>query len=201
MLACPALGTKMPISMRMVVVLPAPLGPRKPNTSPCCTEKSRLRTATKAPYCLPKPSNRITGLLSHRKPRQRCPSPAKRPIAAAERTPRGAQCTCALRTASGSPQGVASTQQDLPLLAKRTRGGCEPPATLQMGPPPPTLIGARLRPDGGMIAKRDRRPRPIGRRLRQLNDRFEVAQWTGRRLAHRRPSLELRWREFGGHVA
>ncbi len=30
----PELGWSSPHSMRMVVVLPAPLGPRKPNTSP-----------------------------------------------------------------------------------------------------------------------------------------------------------------------
>src|SRR5918995_2432038 len=35
--------------MRMVVVLPAPLGPRKPNTSPRRTEKSMPSTATSSP--------------------------------------------------------------------------------------------------------------------------------------------------------
>src|SRR5262245_47222922 len=58
-----------------------------------------------------------------------------------------------------------------------------------------------LRPDGGMIAKRDRWPRPIARRLRQLHDRLEVPQWTGRGFAHDRPAIELRWTELGGHVA
>ena len=32
--------------MRIVVVLPAPLGPRKPKTSPGCTSKSMPSTAT-----------------------------------------------------------------------------------------------------------------------------------------------------------
>src|SRR5918997_6785037 len=35
--------------MRIVVVLPAPLGPRKPNTSPRCTVKSTPSTATSRP--------------------------------------------------------------------------------------------------------------------------------------------------------
>ena len=45
----PALGTRIPIIMRMVVVLPAPFGPRNPNTSPRSTENSRSRTAVKPP--------------------------------------------------------------------------------------------------------------------------------------------------------
>ena len=45
--------------MRMVVVLPAPLGPRKPNTSPRSTESSRSRTAVKAPYDFPRCLNAI----------------------------------------------------------------------------------------------------------------------------------------------
>ncbi len=35
--AVPASGAKSPASMRRVVVLPAPLGPSSPNTSPRCT--------------------------------------------------------------------------------------------------------------------------------------------------------------------
>ena len=35
--------------MRKVVVLPAPLGPSRPNTSPRCTEKEVLFTAVKSP--------------------------------------------------------------------------------------------------------------------------------------------------------
>ena len=37
MLALPAVGVMKPASMRMVVVLPAPFGPRKPSTSPGLT--------------------------------------------------------------------------------------------------------------------------------------------------------------------
>ena len=35
--------------MRMVLVLPAPFGPRKPNASPTCTSKSMALTAVKSP--------------------------------------------------------------------------------------------------------------------------------------------------------
>src|SRR5512145_3170579 len=38
--------------MRMVVVLPAPLGPRKPTISPRLTSNERLSTAVFLPYCL-----------------------------------------------------------------------------------------------------------------------------------------------------
>src|SRR6186713_2826293 len=41
-----------PASMRMVVDLPAPLGPRNPSTSPGSTEKVRSSTATRPSKCL-----------------------------------------------------------------------------------------------------------------------------------------------------
>ena len=41
--SCPASGRARPVSMLMVVVLPAPLGPRKPNSSPSCTSKAQIR--------------------------------------------------------------------------------------------------------------------------------------------------------------
>src|SRR5712692_9884397 len=41
-----------PVRMRMVVVLPAPLGPRKPRTSPGLTEKVRSRTTVLSAYAL-----------------------------------------------------------------------------------------------------------------------------------------------------
>jgi hypothetical protein len=45
MLALPELGVMNPASMRIVVVLPAPLGPRKPSTSPGFTSKLTSSTA------------------------------------------------------------------------------------------------------------------------------------------------------------
>ena len=47
MRAVPALGGMKPASIRMVVDLPAPLGPRKPSTSPRATVKDTSSTAVK----------------------------------------------------------------------------------------------------------------------------------------------------------
>src|ERR1700761_600693 len=47
--ACPALGLVRVQSMLIVVVLPAPLGPRKPKTSPVPTSKPTPLTASKSP--------------------------------------------------------------------------------------------------------------------------------------------------------
>ena len=43
--ACPSLGCKMPVSILMVVDLPAPLGPMKANISPFSSEKLTSETA------------------------------------------------------------------------------------------------------------------------------------------------------------
>src|SRR5437867_1901402 len=48
----PLLGGKMPARMRMVVVLPAPFGPRKPTISPTSTRNEMPRTASTAPKVL-----------------------------------------------------------------------------------------------------------------------------------------------------
>src|SRR5437588_11946518 len=45
--------------MRSVVVLPAPLGPRKPVTRPGCTVNDRLSTALTFRYCLVRPETTI----------------------------------------------------------------------------------------------------------------------------------------------
>ena len=47
--------------MRMVVDLPAPLGPRKPVTRPVAAVKDTSSTAVKAPYCLVRDSTVIMG--------------------------------------------------------------------------------------------------------------------------------------------
>src|ERR1700733_13177986 len=47
--ARPEVGVNRPQSMRMVVDLPAPFGPRKPNTSPLRTSRLMRSTATKSP--------------------------------------------------------------------------------------------------------------------------------------------------------
>src|SRR6185503_15916021 len=48
----PLVGRRMPAIMRSVVVLPAPLGPRNPNSSPRGTSRSMPFTAVKLPYRL-----------------------------------------------------------------------------------------------------------------------------------------------------
>jgi hypothetical protein len=45
----PAVGASRPQIMRIVVDLPQPLGPRKPNTSPRRTSRSMPSTAVKSP--------------------------------------------------------------------------------------------------------------------------------------------------------
>src|SRR5262249_42088405 len=47
-----------------------------------------------------------------------------------------------------------------------------------------------LRPNGAMIAKRDRGPCPMGRRVRHLHDGFEMAQGTRGCCAQHRPTLK-----------
>src|SRR3954454_4596212 len=50
--AAPEVGRASVQSMLMVVVLPAPLGPRKPKTSPAATSKLTPRTASRSPKAL-----------------------------------------------------------------------------------------------------------------------------------------------------
>src|SRR5688572_15600248 len=47
--AVPEVGATNPNSIFMEVVFPAPLGPRKPNTSPCSTCRVRPFTAARSP--------------------------------------------------------------------------------------------------------------------------------------------------------
>jgi len=49
------------VSMRTVVDFPAPLGPRKPNTSPSATWRSTPRTASTVPL---RPVNRLTSWVA-----------------------------------------------------------------------------------------------------------------------------------------
>jgi hypothetical protein len=49
--------------MRIVEVLPAPFGPRKPNASPWATSKSIASTATRSPKRFPRARAEISGLV------------------------------------------------------------------------------------------------------------------------------------------
>src|SRR2546425_8935983 len=58
--ASPEVGRSSVQRMLIVVVLPAPLGPRKPKTSPCSTARSIPRTASMSPYVFTRPLTSIT---------------------------------------------------------------------------------------------------------------------------------------------
>jgi hypothetical protein len=58
---------KNPAMIRIVVVLPAPFGPRKPSTSPGCTRKLRSSTARSRPYSLVRPWQSIIRVLEQSK--------------------------------------------------------------------------------------------------------------------------------------
>src|SRR5262245_57055372 len=45
-------GGMNPVIIRIVVVFPAPFGPRKPTISPCATRNDTCQTATRLPYTL-----------------------------------------------------------------------------------------------------------------------------------------------------
>src|SRR5450755_3470610 len=58
-LAVPEVGGRKQVRMRIVVVLPAPLGPRKPTICPFSTSKEMLSTAIVRAYRLVRPSTLI----------------------------------------------------------------------------------------------------------------------------------------------
>src|SRR5574341_658506 len=58
----PAVGRRIPAIILSVVVLPAPLGPRKPNSSPAGTSRSMPFTAARSPYFLDSPRSSIMSL-------------------------------------------------------------------------------------------------------------------------------------------
>src|SRR3954470_10892737 len=87
--AAPPLGRTSVHSMLIVVDLPAPLGPRKPNVSPGWTSKSMPRTASISSKRLTRPCTRIAG------------PPAPGPSAGGSRSPgalAGPVCEIAMKT-------------------------------------------------------------------------------------------------------
>src|ERR671912_930909 len=62
MVAVPAVGATRPSSIRRVVVLPAPLGPRKPATVPWSIWKSSWSTASTSPKRLLSPCTPIAAM-------------------------------------------------------------------------------------------------------------------------------------------
>ena len=62
--AVPAVGVMKPVSIRMVVDLPAPFGPRKPSTSPRLTAKLISSTACTGPNRLASRSSRTISVIA-----------------------------------------------------------------------------------------------------------------------------------------
>src|SRR3970282_773166 len=60
----PVVGRSRPVSILIVVVLPAALGPRNPKISPRCTANVTLSTAVKVPNRLVSPSTSMAGAPS-----------------------------------------------------------------------------------------------------------------------------------------
>src|SRR5512132_2567307 len=75
-LVLPAVGVTSPSRVRRVVVLPAPLGPRKPTTVPWSTSKLRSSTATMSPKRLVSPWMVMTAMASSSAP----PACSSRPV-------------------------------------------------------------------------------------------------------------------------
>ena len=65
----PEVGNTSPSSIRIVVVLPEPFGPRKPYTDPAGTARSRESTAVAAPKRLVSPADAIAALIRTPPPR------------------------------------------------------------------------------------------------------------------------------------
>src|SRR5438105_8491744 len=96
--AVPPLGASSVESMRSVVVLPAPLGPRKPKISPRRTSRSTPATAS---TCRPRDLNtrrrpRVSITASGLAPSIGGDFPGSRPLAAGEQGPEGLLCGAAL---------------------------------------------------------------------------------------------------------
>ena len=93
-----------------MVVLPAPFGPRRPNTSPAATSKSIPSTARTSPYRLTRPWTRITG------------SVATAPAVFMVRWCHGYKAACRLRSAQvGRVGSVARRPKER--LTRRSVGG------------------------------------------------------------------------------
>src|SRR5688572_13032174 len=68
--ALPPLGASSPVSILMVVVLPAPFGPRKPKISPVLTSKLTAFTAVNSPNVFVRPSTSmdlLDGINAHQR--------------------------------------------------------------------------------------------------------------------------------------
>jgi len=127
-LALPAVARSSVQRIWMVVVLPAPLGPRNPKLSPGMTSRSMPRTASTRPYVFTNPRTAITGERS----RERAGSTT---------------CSCA-SIAPSMPIGGAARPGILPRMASQRPRATVPPAMASAGvrgvAAPPLLLCAGL---------------------------------------------------------
>src|SRR5215218_11441920 len=116
-LAVPVVGVTRPSRVRRVVVLPAPLGPRKPTTVPWSTSKLRSSTATMSPKRLVSPWMVMAAIGLLLRPRPACSS---RPV------------TWALNTARRYEAGLLASSapsRQLPVARQAdTQARCQLPA-------------------------------------------------------------------------
>src|SRR5262252_3845989 len=115
-MARPEVGRIRPRHILMVVVLPAPFGPRNPNTSPRRTSRSRSRTACRLPYALVSLSVTSTSSLT-----PRVSGPGARPVFARRN---------GIRTSSGRNLPAYLPRDDAFSSSSR-RPGRPPRATVQ----------------------------------------------------------------------
>src|SRR5439155_4604803 len=93
--AVPPVGRASVQSTEIVVVLPAPFGPRKPNVSPSSTVKPMPRTASISSYRFERSRTSITGVTGR-------PPPVSRP-------PRAGPAARGVRRAGGRPRRSTAT--------------------------------------------------------------------------------------------
>src|SRR5436309_5486870 len=70
MVTLPDVGLIRPTSMRIVVVFPAPFGPRKPKISPRCSSNETLSTMVLSPMILVRVVAVRVGVICHPEPAQ-----------------------------------------------------------------------------------------------------------------------------------
>src|SRR3954452_18299092 len=113
------------VRMRIVVVLPAPLGPSSPNISPCWTSRSTPSTARCSPNANTRSSQRTAGVASITRPAPACRGAARggEPTRAAPRRRRGRARRARRRAAGRARRGSAGGGSGRPPGAPGGGGG------------------------------------------------------------------------------
>src|SRR3954453_18252565 len=187
MTAPPPVGATRPSSMRSVVDLPAPFGPRKPVTAPARTSKLRSSTATTSPKRLLSPWTSITAI---------CRSPWR--FRCLELSPAGARISSAGGCVPGPSHGRARLCRTADALARSLGYGHPdgPAGAADKGDaaPPPDGDRRGAGPDPGLrgadLALRDVRAAAAGPPARPPLQAAARAGRAGRdRAAHVAPAV------------